>query len=877
MISKKTTVVIITIAGLIAVLFFSMLLIRAHVMTAVIEKVNEKASGIKMDISAQPAAFWNGFGCLKTLNAESRNGSWLELQNVCVSNGMTTILSDTPELEITCDAIKGKVILKSHEDSNGKNDAEKIKMPSVMRASGIFNVKTVDIDIEHKNINLNWQSTQTRAELKEGKISFLSIGVPKAVLTDIPIETADMPAAEITASLELDNKTMHINIKPESKINVSLNHDEQFVDAGFSLLSADFSRENKIVSIRELEFLGKNKLLFEKAEVESMIIELSSLKPSIQSIKSVKLDSPYLSFKLDKLMEEEAFANNPIIKSIREYQNQKAGAILGEAPNNSVRREDVKKKKKAVRKNPLSKETLDKFRASFEKFQNKIMGLPAVDIQNGHVSIADGKARFDFNAISFNTAELFKNSQKFELAFNVRDASADFTLEYESDTPYPTIEFEVRNLAAPDFLNIINMPIPEKNSGTISTKLSFLMNSEKFNLKGNFNLCDFSFYHQKISPNLIEDMNASVEFDASYVFAEDKLTIKPLAMTSGPITASGFITISDIRSDPIIEFELGGKDLKCEDIPKAIPTGFLPTITDLRLTGLTISPKITGRIPWKHPLTSSLKETGFEDKCYPTSVGPHFPEELNEETYTYTTNYTYFKDAITVGPGTKNYTPLEKIPPYVKAAMFLTEDKRFFDHGPLRISFIERALRLNLNQRKYVYGGSTIGQQLTKNLFLNRSKNMARKLEEAFITWRMEKIVPKLRIFELYVNMIEFGPDVYGIYNASKFYFDKEPKDLTPLEGAFLASLKVAPSKGGRFYKNGFAQNGKWWHKRLKYIMKVLAENGYISAAEVIAANTWIPKFSYPTAPSDFRQQWLNQYNLYLKEQSKKAKNDRGE
>ena len=110
--------------------------------------------------------------------------------------------------------------------------------------------------------------------------------------------------------------------------------------------------------------------------------------------------------------------------------------------------------------------------------------------------------------------------------------------------------------------------------------------------------------------------------------------------------------------------------------------------------------------------------------------------------------------------------------------------------------------------------------------------------------------------------MIEFGPDIYGIRNASHFYFDKEPSDLTPLEGAYLASLKVSPSKGGRFYKFGFPSSSSWWRKRFKYILRVLAENGYISPIEVLEAYDWVPKFVYPPAgkSNDPRAIWLVNY-----------------
>ena len=123
--------------------------------------------------------------------------------------------------------------------------------------------------------------------------------------------------------------------------------------------------------------------------------------------------------------------------------------------------------------------------------------------------------------------------------------------------------------------------------------------------------------------------------------------------------------------------------------------------------------------------------------------------------------------------------------------------------------------------------------------------------------------------------MIEFGPDIYGVTNAAKFYFNKTPSELTPLEGAYLASLKVSPSKGGRFYKSGFPTTG-WWPKRMKYILKTLAENGYISPAEVIAAYPWIPQFYYPEPNSaDYRNTWLKNYNNYLLEQEKKKREEK--
>ena len=95
---------------------------------------------------------------------------------------------------------------------------------------------------------------------------------------------------------------------------------------------------------------------------------------------------------------------------------------------------------------------------------------------------------------------------------------------------------------------------------------------------------------------------------------------------------------------------------------------------------------------------------------------------------------------------------------------------------------------------------------------------------------------------------------------------------MTPLEGAFLASLKVSPSKGGGFYSRGFPKDGKWWHKRLKYILKILAQSGYIAPHEIIAAYDWTPTFYYPEDKDDPRALWLEKYNQYRQEQNRLRK-----
>jgi membrane peptidoglycan carboxypeptidase len=194
-------------------------------------------------------------------------------------------------------------------------------------------------------------------------------------------------------------------------------------------------------------------------------------------------------------------------------------------------------------------------------------------------------------------------------------------------------------------------------------------------------------------------------------------------------------------------------------------------------------------------------------------------------------------------------------------AIYLTEDVLFFDHDGIRLGQFKRAMQLNLSEGRYVYGGRSLSKQLVKNLFLHRRKVLSRKLEEAIIAWHLETLVDKERILELYINCIEFGPDVYGVVQAAAFYFDKRPQDLTPLEAAFFASLKTSPRHGGDFYLNKTLPHGRWYHRRQKDIMNMLADSGFISPIEVLAAYPWQPQFVYPpeSAKDDFRNRWIQQ------------------
>ena len=140
-----------------------------------------------------------------------------------------------------------------------------------------------------------------------------------------------------------------------------------------------------------------------------------------------------------------------------------------------------------------------------------------------------------------------------------------------------------------------------------------------------------------------------------------------------------------------------------------------------------------------------------------------------------------------------NWVSYGRISPYLKQAVIVAEDSSFFDHDGFDWEAIKKAIRKNIHDMSFTRGGSTLTQQLVKNLYLTPDKNPFRKLREWIITYQMEQTLSKQRIFELYLNVIEWGEGIYGAEAASEHYFSKSASDLNPSEAAFLAAIIPNP------------------------------------------------------------------------------------
>lgn len=170
---------------------------------------------------------------------------------------------------------------------------------------------------------------------------------------------------------------------------------------------------------------------------------------------------------------------------------------------------------------------------------------------------------------------------------------------------------------------------------------------------------------------------------------------------------------------------------------------------------------------------------------------------------------------------TQKWVPISKISPNVIKAVLIGEDDKFWNHDGFDVEGMEQALEKTLTKGK-VAGGSTISQQLSKNLYLSPSKNPVRKVKEAILTWRIENTLSKRRILEIYLNVAEWGDGIFGIEAAARHYYGKSAKNLTAREAARLAAVLPNPIKYNP------AGNQKYVKNRSRIIYKIMKRRGIV-------------------------------------------------
>src|SRR3954447_18749552 len=192
------------------------------------------------------------------------------------------------------------------------------------------------------------------------------------------------------------------------------------------------------------------------------------------------------------------------------------------------------------------------------------------------------------------------------------------------------------------------------------------------------------------------------------------------------------------------------------------------------------------------------------------------------------------------------FVPYAQISPYLRRAVLVAEDDSFYEHHGVDVKGMQDAIRKDWEKKRVAHGGSTITQQLAKNLYLSPSRNPLRKLKEFFIARSLESHLTKKRILELYLNVVEMGERVYGAEAASHFYFQRDASDLSPQQAALLAGCLPNPRVMDPAGPN------RRLRSRQKMILSRMRRWGYLFEKEVLTEKK--PEAPAPTTDTALEQ-----------------------
>lgn len=320
---------------------------------------------------------------------------------------------------------------------------------------------------------------------------------------------------------------------------------------------------------------------------------------------------------------------------------------------------------------------------------------------------------------------------------------------------------------------------------------------------------------KRISDTLVSINNCSGRFLA--YFGKDYVEIDSQSQLQINGIKTKFFARYDIGNNPHYALQFQIPSIPAQQFFSSLPAGLFRNTSGIVATG-TLAYRFKFELEHQKPhqcILESDMETSKDFKV--VKWGNADPRKLN------TTFIHDFYDkgnlvaSFAVGPSNPFYTPYNEISPDVPRAVMKSEDPSFFYHRGFYKDAFRSSIAQNYRLKRFARGGSTISMQLIKNVFLGRKKTMARKIEEILLVWLIEdqRIVSKTRMLEVYLNIIEWGPGIFGIGEAADFYFDKHPSQINLGEATFLASIIPSPKNAGWAIDSSGTVKDRFGHFRL--------------------------------------------------------------
>jgi hypothetical protein len=320
------------------------------------------------------------------------------------------------------------------------------------------------------------------------------------------------------------------------------------------------------------------------------------------------------------------------------------------------------------------------------------------------------------------------------------------------------------------------------------------MSHGELHFDGYSSITNLKVNHKRIANKDVNIKNARFDFrfllgsnfisiDSSSTFQFNKIKIHPYLSYN-------------TEEDTVYKLKINSPKMKTQDFISSLPDGLFTHFQGMEATG-DFDYKLDFMFNKNKPNTIVFKSNVNKHNLNITKYGNIDLAKLNGE-FTYrAVDKGVLQRPVYVGSSNPYYTPLDQISPYLQKCVLTSEDPSFMSHHGFINEAFKQSILKNIRTKKFSRGASTISMQLVKNVFLTREKTLSRKLEEILLVYIIEnnRITSKQRMLEVYFNIIEWGPNIYGIGEAAEFYFQKRPTDLNVQECLFLATIIPKPKK----------------------------------------------------------------------------------
>ena len=476
--------------------------------------------------------------------------------------------------------------------------------------------------------------------------------------------------------------------------------------------------------------------------------------------------------------------------------------------------------------------------------------LGTLEIENGYVQLVKNKngrnfeaflkkdeattnsnekrdyAKFAYSIIS-NVLNLVPTDMKIEnLSFRLNDNGNNTTLNFQNlrlvnqqletsikiETKTFTQRIRIEGFADPRNKKA-DIRVFNRDSGTI--KIPYI--EERFGLKSNFDSIHLSVQNiDKLGGELHIDGSVSI---VNLMINHAKIARKDVVIKNARfdyrfLLGSNFVSVDssstvqfnkikfhpylayETQEDTIYKLKVSIPKMKAQNFIASLPDGLFTHFQGMQTEG-DFEYKLDYRFNKNKPNQLLFDSNLKKDNLRITKYGEANLNKINSEFVYRAIINNMPQRPILVGAENPNFTPLAQVSPYLQKSVLTSEDPSFFSHRGFINEAFKQSILKNIRTKKFSRGASTLSMQLVKNVFLTREKTVSRKLEEILLVYILEnnRIASKERMLEVYFNIIEWGPNVYGIGEAAQFYFQKKPTDLTLQECLFLATIIPKPSK----------------------------------------------------------------------------------